>query len=218
MLADAWKALGDTVAPDSRVLLMKAVGLTFALFVVVFVAVQATISTLTLLPWPWADTVLAVGTGLAMAVAFFFLMSPVTAIFAGLFLDLVAARVEAKHYPASRAGQPLGTWQAMATALKFALVVLVVNIAVLPSVFLGIGAVALLVANAYLLGREYFEMTAMRHMAPDQARALRKSHAGQILIAGLVPAALALAPVVNLAVPFFATSFFVHIFMRVRGS
>lgn len=218
MLAAAWKALGDTVSPDSRDLLMKAVGLSFALFVAVFATVQVAISMLTLLPWPWAETVLAIGTGLAMVVAFFFLMSPVTAIFAGLFLDRVADRVEAMHYPASRIGQPLGTWQAMATALKFALVVLAVNIAVLPTIFLGIGAVALLVANAYLLGREYFEMIAMRHMAPDEARSLRRLHAARVMAAGLLPAVLSLVPLINLTVPFFSTSYFVHIFMKVRAT
>lgn len=218
MLAAAWKALGDTVSRDSRGLLVRAVGLAFALFLVVFFAVQVAISMLTLLPWPWADTMLAIGTGLAMTVAFFFLMSPVTAIFAGLFLDRVAAQVEARHYPASLAGQPLGTWQAMSTALKFGLVVLAVNVAVLPTVFLGFGAVAMLVANAYLLGREFFEMVAMRHMTPDEARSLRKSHAGRIMAAGLLPAFLSLVPLINLAVPFFSTSYFVHFFMRVRGS
>jgi CysZ protein len=76
----------------------------------------------------------------------------------------------------------------------------------------------MLMANAFLLGREYFEMAAMRHMPPAEARKLRKENSPQIFIAGLLPALLALVPIVNLAVPLFATSYFVHLFKQVRAS
>ncbi len=42
----------------------------------------------------------------------------------------------------------------------------------------GIGLVAWIAANAYLLGREYFELAAMRFHSAAQARALRRQHAG----------------------------------------
>jgi CysZ protein len=93
-----------------------------------------------------------------------------------------------------------------------------VNIAVLPLVFTGIGALALIVANAYLLSREFFEMIAMRHMPVDEARLLRRDNTPRIFAAGLVPALLSMIPVVNLVVPLFATSYFTHIFKQVRAS
>ena len=95
---------------------------------------------------------------------------------------------------------------------------LLVNIAVLPLVFTGIGALALIVANAYLLSREFFEMIAMRHMAVDEARLLRRENTPRIFAAGFVPAVLSIIPVVNLVVPLFATSYFTHIFKQVRAS
>lgn len=218
MLTSAFKALGDLFSPDFRSVLFRALGLTLALFTAVLVGVQLLLASLTQFSWPWADWVLGVGSGIALLVAFFFLMSPVTAAFAGLFLDQIAEKVEARHYPQDRRGTPLPTARAIATALQFFLVVLAVNLAVLPVVLFGVGAIALVAANAYLLSREYFEMVAMRHMSAEEARILRRENGPSVFLAGLLPAAFSLVPVVNLAVPLFATSYFTHFFKSVRAS
>ena len=94
MIKAAFNALGDLLSPEFRAILGRAIVMTLALFVAIFAVVEFLIGKLATLPWPWAETLLQVGTGLALLVAFFFLMSPVMAIFAGLFLDNVAARVE----------------------------------------------------------------------------------------------------------------------------
>lgn len=218
MFTAAFRAFGDLLSPEFRSVLLKALGLTVALFVAVLIAVEALLVTLTQFSWPWADWVLALGTGVVLLVAFFFLMSAVTAAFAGLFLDGIAEKVEAKHYPYDPKGVPLPTFKAIVTAVQFFLIVLIVNLAVLPVVFFGIGAVALVIANAYLLSREYFEMVATRHMLVEEARILRKENSPAIFIAGLLPALLSLVPFVNLAVPLFATSYFTHLFKSVRAS
>ena len=82
----------------------------------------------------------------------------------------------------------------------------------------GIGVIALVIANAYLLSREFFEMAAMRHMPAEEARALRKANAPAVFFAGLLPALLSFVPFANLLVPLFATSYFVHLFKPVRAS
>jgi CysZ protein len=218
MFSAAFKAVSDLLSPEFRSVLLKALGLTIALFAAIFLGVELLIQYVSLIPWPWVETLAAVFAGATLLVAFFFLMSPVTAIFAGFFLDGIAEKVEAKHYPGDRRGTPLGTSTAVVTSAQFALLVLVVNLAVLPLIFTGIGLVALIVANAYLLSREYFEMVAMRHMPVDDARALRKMNTPQIFMAGFLPALLALIPIGNLLVPLFSTSYFTHIFKRVQAS
>lgn len=218
MISAAFKALGDLLSKEFRSVLLKAVGMTLALFVAILLGVEILLSYLSLIPLPWAETLAAIGAGLVLLVAFFFMMSPVIAIFAGLYLDSIAERVEERHYPQDPVGSPLSGYLAIVTSLQFAALVLVINLAVLPLVFTGIGAVALIIANAYLLSREYFEMIAMRHMPVDEARQLRKENSPQVFAAGFVPALLSIMPIVNLAVPLFATSYFVHIFKRVQAS
>ena len=82
----------------------------------------------------------------------------------------------------------------------------------------GIGAIALLIANAYLLSREYFEMAAMRHMPVEEAKLLRRENSTRIFASGFIPVLLALVPLVNLTVPLFSTSYFVHIFKGLKRS
>jgi CysZ protein len=55
-------------------------------------------------------------------------------------------------------------------------------------------------------------------MPIEDARQLRRENSPQIMTAGLIPALLALIPVVNLIVPLFSTSYFTHIFKRVAAS
>jgi CysZ protein len=218
MIQSAFRAMGDVLSPEFRGILFKALGLTLAIFIAVFIGFHMLMRSLTLVKWGWADTIIDVAAGLGLVVAFFFLMAPVTALFAGLFLDRVAAIVEARHYPEDAPGTALSGFTAITTALSFGLVVLLVNIAILPTLFFGIGAFAIIGANAYLLSREYFEMVAMRHMPVEDARLLRKANSPQVLFAGLVPAILAAVPIVNLAVPLFSTSYFIHIFKGIKSS
>ena len=218
MIAAAFKAFGDLFLPEFRAVLLKALSLTLALFIGTLIGVEVLLEALTQFSWAWADWALGIGTGLALFVAFFFLMSPVTAAFAGLFLDDIARKVEIRHYPHDRPGVPLPTSKAIVMAIQFFFLILLINLAVLPIVLFGIGAIALVVANAYLLSREYFEMVAMRHMPPEEARAMRQVNSPQIFVAGLLPALLALVPFVNLIVPLYATSYFVHLFKSVRAS
>jgi CysZ protein len=218
MFAAAAKALGDVASPDFRSILWTAIGLALLLFITLFLAVQSIFWFFTLVSWPWAETLLAIGTGLGMLVLFFFLMAPVTSAFAGLYLDRVAALVERRHYANDKPGTPLSGWTAIKTALQFASLVLLINILALPLIFTGVGIFVIFVVNAYLLSREYFEMAAMRHMTAADAKEFRRENAVDVFTAGLIPAALALVPVVNLVVPLFATSYFVHVFKRLKRS
>lgn len=218
MIKAAFTALGDVLSPDFRSVLIKAIGLAIALLIAVIAGTVVLLNLLKLAPWGWGNSVIEVVAGLGMTVLAFFMIPPVTALFAGLYLDHIAGLVERKHYPADAPGRELPMTKAILLGLQFGLLVLIVNLAVLPMLFFGIGAIVLLLVNAYLLSREYFEMAAMRHMPVEEARLLRKENSPRILAAGLIPAALALIPIVNLTVPLFSTSYFVHIFKALKRS
>ena len=218
MFTSAIRAFGDLFSPEFRSVLLKALGLTIALFIAVLVIAEVLIASFTHFSWPWADRLVEIGTGLALLVAFFFLMSPVTAAFAGLFLDRIAEKVEERHYPWDPRGTPLPAGKAILMAIQFFVVVLLVNLAVLPTVFFGFGVLVLIAANAYLIGREYFEMVAMRHMPVEEARILRKENSPTVFIAALLPAVMSVVPFVNLVVPLFSTSYFTHLFKSVQAS
>jgi CysZ protein len=218
MIPSVIRAFGDVFSAEFRAILFKAFGITIAIFAALLAGAVMAMRSLSLVKWGWVDTLIDIVAGLGLVVALFLLMAPVTALFAGLYLDEVAAIVEQRHYPQDRPGAPLPAFTAVTTALSFGIIVLLVNIAMLPALFFGIGAIVIVIANAYLLSREYFEMVAMRHMSAPAAKALRRAEGKRLAVAGLAPALLALVPVVSLAVPLFATSYFTHIFKRINSS
>ena len=109
---------------------------------------------LLVLPWGWLDEVIAGVASLVLLVVFFFLMAPVTAVFAGLFLDTAADIVEVQHYPEDPRGQAPSAWSSALIGLQFGLLVLAVNIAVLPTVFFGIGVAIISTSSGVMTDRD----------------------------------------------------------------
>jgi uncharacterized protein involved in cysteine biosynthesis len=147
-----------------------------------------------------------------------FLMPAITSLVASLFVDDVADIVEREHYPAERPGAALPFSQAIYEGVKTALLTIVVYLVALPLVlFAGAGFLIFFVAAAWLLGREYFELAAMRFRSPEEARAMRRDNAATIFTAGLFIAAFVSIPIVNLATPIFGMAFMVHMHKRLSG-
>ena len=215
MFSALFKAINDVTSSEMRAVLWRSIALSIALFAGLWFGIEFVVSTITMIPWPWLTTFLQLATGLGLFAAFFFLMAPVTALFAGLFQDSISAKIEARHYQHDPKGRPLSLVAGLSTALQFAAIALVVNLVVFPLVFFaGFGVILILLANAYVISREYFTMAATRYMPVAQAAALRRDNAVRIFVAGLIPGALAMVPFINFVTPVFATSYFLHLFKR----
>jgi CysZ protein len=212
MLHAAGLAFRDIFSRPFRTVLLKSLALTLGILVALWGLLQWLAVELIESPWPWLDTAISILSGLGLVVGLAFLVAPVTAAFAGLFLDDVAEIVERTHYSADPVGRPLPFSRGISTALRFLSVVLLVNLIALPLVLvIGFGFLIFLFANAYLLGREYFELAAVRHHDEASARRLRARYSGRIFLAGLLIAAVLAVPVLNLFGPLFATAFMVHV-------
>jgi uncharacterized protein involved in cysteine biosynthesis len=70
--------------------------------------------------------------------------------------------------------------------------------------------------NGYLLGREYFEMVAVRRLDLPATKRLRRAFRGRVIMAGAVITFLLTIPLVNLITPIIATAFMLHIFEDLR--
>ena len=85
--------------------------------------------------------------------------------------------------------------RALLEGVKTALLAVVVYLVALPFLlFAGFGVVIFFLATAFLLGREYFELAAMRYRSPAEAKRLRKDNQGTVFIAGLFIAAVRVDP------------------------
>jgi len=230
MLDDAVNALTQMLSPPLRAVLWKSIGLALALIVAVGIAlerlivwllgaggnsVETTLGPHAHVPASIFAWVLSVAASLGIIVGSILLMPAVTAFVASFFADQIAEEVERLHYPADPPGAALPLGRAILEGGKTALLALVVYLAAAPFLlFAGAGAIIFFLATAWLLGREYFELAAMRFHPVAEAKALRRRHGGTVFVAGLFIAGFVAIPIVNLATPLFGTAFMVHMHKR----
>ena len=215
MLADALASLREILTPPFRVALAKVLGLTLLALVGAVALLDHGLLLLVAVHAAWLSWLLGIVAGLGLLVGSVFLVAPVSSVVAGFFVDDLAAHVERDLDPLSPPGRPLPILPAVILSARFGALQLGVTLVALLLLFVpGVNAVAFLGANAYLLGRQYYEFVAWRHLPPAEAEALRRRHAGRIFLAGLVMAALVAVPVLNLVTPLFATAFMVRVFKR----
>ncbi len=223
--------------PTFRAVLLKSVGLTVAVFVVVyFIAGWAIEGMMPSDPAAWTFNLLwlfevdlsswAEGFGKVVLVVVLFLLFPaVSSLFIALFLDEIAAAVEARHYPNDPPGKSLSMADAFMLSLKFSVVMIVLNIVALllylPLLFVPpLNLIVFYLINGYLFSREYFELVSSRHLGPTEITSARKQGGGRLFMTGVGIAFLMTIPLVNLLAPLVATAAMVHVFkaMRARAS
>lgn len=217
IVAAAHKALTQMGDPAFRRVLGRSVVLTILLFVALGLATAWTLEQIPSPESAWLEFILDLAAGLGfLFVAWFLFPGAATAVM-GLFLDDAAAAVERRHYPAAPPGKDIGMVPAFWEGVKLGLLILVVNLLALPLYGLALFFPPLPVVlyyglNSYLLGREYFEMVALRHGPPAHGKAMRRRYSGTITLAGF-PVAFAFSiPVINLLAPLFGTAIMVHMY------
>jgi uncharacterized protein involved in cysteine biosynthesis len=147
------------------------------------------------------------------------LFPAVITIIVGFFLEDVVNAVEVRQYPDLPPARPQPVSEVLATTVKFAATVIALNVFFLPVylILLFVPPLALAlyyVLNGYLVSREYYELVALRRLAPGPARRLRRAHRGRVLLAGIVVVFIMTIPIVNFITPVLATAFMVHVFQN----
>ncbi len=213
MLIAFFKAFRQILDPASR----RAVGISLitalAVLACLWVSVGVFLADIQLFESWWIDLIADLLGGAATVILTGCMFPAVVSAVMCLFLDGIAEAVEARHYahlpPAS--GQSLAG--ALPAVIRFLAIMVLVNLGLLfflvfPPVF----PFVFYAANGYLLGREYFELVALRRVDGKEATAIRKAHKGRLVAAGIVIAVLLTVPVVNLLAPIIATAVMVHLF------
>ena len=218
MIEDALAALAQILSPPFRATLVKSLALTIGMLILVWFGLDRLVVAYVGFGPPWLATALAVLAGLGLFIGLAFLIAPITSLVAGFFLDDIAFIVEREIDPDGPPGKPVPAGTAALFGLRFAGLSILVNLIALALLFApGINLFAFLGANGYLLGREYFELAAMRYRPIEEARAMRRHFALRIFLAGLILACFVAVPVVNLCTPLFATAFMTRLHRRLSG-
>jgi CysZ protein len=234
MIDAAVKALSQILSPPMRSILWRSIGLALVLITVLAIGLQRLLSWFATYGEGWAEAILGPGShaplnvlawvvsiaaGLGVVLGAIFLMPAITSLVASFFVDDVADLVEREHYPAERPGVALPIGLAISEGVRTALLTILVYLIALPFVIAaGAGFLIFFIATAWLLGKQYFELAAMRFRPPEEARLMRRDNAATIFTAGLIIAAFVSIPIINLATPLFGMAFMVHMHKQLSGS
>jgi CysZ protein len=156
--------------------------------------------------------------GAGLLIALIYVLPAVSALVAGFFLDDAAEIVERTDFAEEPVGRALPAGRALLYGIRFFGLALLVNLAALTLFFVPlVNIFAFFAANAYLLGREYFELAAGRFRPLTEAAEMRRAHRATVMLAGAMVAGLVLVPVLNLLTPLFGIALMVHVHKRLSA-
>ncbi len=210
-------ALADALRPEQRRAIVISLGLAVLLLLGLWLGVTALLHQMRVAGIGWLDAAIEV-LGSLVALVLAWLLFPATTLLAlGFFLDGVVASVERSHYPDLGPARRIVIGETVASAVRILLLALLANLLALP--FYTFPVINLFIyygLNGYLVGREYFELVALRRLDGAAARAMWRRHRGGLVLAGMVIVLLLSLPLVNLAAPVVAAAFMLHVFEGLR--
>jgi CysZ protein len=217
MLTALRLAFADLLRPEQRGPILISIASALTLLIALCLGAALLLSRLHFAGIPWLDTTIEIAGSLAALVLAWALFPAMTMLILGFFLDRVVAAVERRHYPELPPARRIGIGEALTSALRILALALVVNLVLLPVYFLPpINLFIYYGLNGYVVGREYFELVALRRLDGAAARAMWRWHRGRLVLAGVVIVFLLSLPLFNLVAPVVAAAFMLHVFEGVR--
>ncbi|MEZ5669958.1 MAG: EI24 domain-containing protein [Alphaproteobacteria bacterium] len=206
-------ATADLFSPPLLSILATTVLLNLALLLGLWFGIRYLLEETTFFSAGWLEWIVDTLGGLASVALLLILFPALATMILGMFLDSAASKVARRHYPWLPAGrdQPFG--EMLAETVRFLAVMVVANLIALP-VYLFVPALNVVVfyaLNGYLIGREYFELVAVRYLPGPEARRLRARNRIPIFLAGVLVTLGLSIPFLNLVVPLWATALMVHV-------
>ncbi len=217
MLAAFSKAFAQIGDSDTRRVIWISIAFAILIFIGLWALVGYILVGTTFFQIGWLEAAIDLLGGLATLVVTWLLFPAVLSACIGLFLERIADAVERKHYPSLPPVRNVPVREIVVNTARFLAVMIVCNLVILvflpfpiffPFVFYAV--------NGYLLGREYFELVALRRADMAEVRALRDVYRGRLFVAGVVVAVLLTVPIVNLLAPIVGTAAMVHLFLAWR--
>jgi uncharacterized protein involved in cysteine biosynthesis len=209
---------------DPRIfgLVVRAALLALALYVVLLAGLVSVLRATEVSQLRWIEVIADWGAGLAAAVIATILFPGLVTALLCMFLDTVAAAVEALHYPTLGPARSISIAESLASALRLAVWLIGLNLLLLPLYVLLVflppfNVIAYAAINGRLIGREYFETVASRRLSPANVNALRVANRGTLWLAGSITAALLTIPLLNLVAPVVGVAAMVHIFHKLTA-
>jgi len=220
MLAALYKALAQLPDPRLRRVLVFGILGALATYLALVALAWWVLAYSTWFETGWLDSASHWVVGLAAALLPLPFFPALATTVTSFRLEAVADAVEERHYPTLDGPRPQKWAEILMVTLRFLGVTVLVNLLALPLyallLFTGLSLALTVVLNGYLLGREYFELVALRRLPPREAHLLFRNRLGYWWLAGSAIALIFAVPVLNLAAPVLGAAVMVHRFQALR--
>ena len=138
----------------------------------------------------------------------------------GLFLDGIAKSIENKHYSHLTHERGAGVLAGVIAGARLLGFTVVIFLIFTPLSWLFFSNTLLstplwIIISGYIIGREYFEIAALRIMDNDDAIYFRKSNLYLFWANGILCSCIFMIPIINLIGPIFCTILMVHEIQRI---
>lgn len=227
IFSDFLRSIAQFDDPKFRRVLWRGLGLTIVLLAAACLLVSYGVNQLlssTLVAGmigeqSWLGSLFNIGGVLLTIALSIWVMVPVASAIIALFLDEVAQAVEARHYPHLPKQTAAKLQDQILVSIRFLGLLILANIAalILSMILPFLAPVVFWATNGYLIGREFFQMAAMRRVPRTQAQELLRRHQGAIWYAGILMAIPLTIPLVGLFIPILGAATFTHLFERLRA-
>jgi len=214
MLTALCRAFYALAAPSLRRIVALSLGLAVLTFASLWLAVAGVLYNTAFFEWRPLNWLADLIGGLATLGLTWLLFPAVVTLIMSFFLERIAAAVEALDYPGCGLPRRQPIRETLGAMFRLTALTLLLNLLALPVYLLlpGINLFLFLALNGYLLGREYFEVVALRRLDPVATRLTRSRFGLRVFLGGVVIAGLFAVPLVNLVAPVIATAFMLHVF------
>ena len=213
MIAAFLSALADIFDPRLRRVLVLSLLLAAGVLTALAAGLAFLLDRTTLFDIWYLDGAIELLGGFAILVLSWLLFPAVVTLVLGFFLDSAITTVEARRYPGLPPPNRQSGLAALGGALRLGLLGIALNLLALPAYLLlpGVNLLLFYAVNGWLLGREYFELVALRRLDAREVRLLWRAQRLRLVAGGAVIAFLLTVPLVNLAAPLIAALFMLHL-------
>jgi len=189
--------------PNMRIVFLKTVSISIIAVLSVAMIIWGLFNSVQIFELNFLNKLISWAVGIILFITASAILGPLIAVLGSIYSEEIAHHVEKKHYPNRMGHRLVGVAESIKASGHLLLKSLTVNILLTPIYIVGgfVPIISVLIffgVNGYLLGREFFEIVASRHIGRGDRVLFWKANRGGSIFIGVIIVCLSTVPLLNL--------------------
>ena len=193
----------DLLDPNMRMVFLKTVSISIIVILSVAMIIWGLFNSVQIFELNFLNKLISWAVSIILFITASAVLGPLMAVLGSIYSEEIAHHVEKKHYPNRVGHRFVGVTESIKTGGHLLLKSLLVNTLLIPIYIVGgffpiISVLIFFGVNGYLLGREFFEIVASRHIGRDERVLFWKTNRGGSIFVGVIIVCFSTVPLLNL--------------------